>query len=66
MLCSVDPLVFNALVRLLNAVADDWLLVVTVVCKVVMLLCRVEPLVLSALVRLFNDVAAELLLVVTV
>lgn len=66
LLCSVEPLVFNALVRLLIDVAAELLLVVTVLFNVVMFDCRVEPLVFRALVKLFRDVAADELFVVTV
>lgn len=57
--CNVEPLVFNALVKLLNAVAADWLFVVTVPDKVVIFDCRVEPLVLRALVRLLMETADD-------
>lgn len=66
MLCKVDPLLFNALVRFTILVAADWLLLVTVLFVVVIELANDELLVLTVLVRFDIDVAAELLLVVTV
>lgn len=50
---------FNALVKLFIDVAAELLFVVTVVCRVVMLLCNVDPLVFNALVKLLKLVAAD-------